>query len=201
MPFLSESTHWMAIVLSPSGIITSVSGFTEQLTGYSAHELAGRPVACILGGETADEIHGFLRDAREWGSWAGEMIHKDRNGIPFPARATLARLTGSDDDCAGFVLISTDGLTGDDGVPGSTVHQISAHLREITHELNNPLAVVMGFTQLILLDSRCEGKMRKDLERVYAEMGRIIQIVEQLHGYAISLKSAREELKHPQSAR
>ena len=109
MPFLSESAHLMAIVLSPAGIITSVSGSAEQFTGYSAHELTGLPVACILAEETAAEIHGILRNAREWGSWAGEMTHRDRSGNSLPARATVTLLAGRDNHCAGFMLLSIVG--------------------------------------------------------------------------------------------
>ena len=66
-------------------------------------------------------------------------------------------------------------------------------LRETAHELNNPLAVMMGFIQLILLDLRCEGKMRSDMERLYAEMKRIVQTVEKMHSYAISLQEEQPE--------
>lgn len=72
---------------------------------------------------------------------------------------------------------------------------MAAHLREIVHELNNPLAVIMGFTQLILLDLRCEGKMRADVERVYSEMQHVVPVVEKLHSYALSLQEAHPELE------
>jgi signal transduction histidine kinase len=65
---------------------------------------------------------------------------------------------------------------------------VGKELRALVHELNNPLAVMMGFTQLILLDDRPDGKMRADLDKVYSEMKRVARAVEKLHAYAVSLQ-------------
>ncbi len=66
--------------------------------------------------------------------------------------------------------------------------EIARQLRLIVHELNNPLAVMMGFTQLLLLDGRCEGSVRADLDRVYGEMKRVAATVERLDSFALSLQ-------------
>ena len=70
----------------------------------------------------------------------------------------------------------------------ASVSEVGKHLRALVHELNNPLAVMMGFTQLIMLDGRCEGRMRADLEKVYSEMKRAVAVVERLHACALSLE-------------
>lgn len=49
----------------------------------------------------------------------------------------------------------------------------------VTHELNNPLAGVMGFAQL-LLGNEVNPKVRKNLERIYNEAVRCQRIVENL---------------------
>jgi signal transduction histidine kinase len=66
--------------------------------------------------------------------------------------------------------------------------EVGKELRTLVHELNNPLAVMMGFTQLILLNNHCDGKVRADLDKVYSEMKRVARAVEKLHGYALSLQ-------------
>jgi signal transduction histidine kinase len=60
----------------------------------------------------------------------------------------------------------------------------------ISHEMNNPLAVSMGFLQLLMLNDQCTGKIRTDLEKVRSEMGRLVLAVERLHHYAHSLQEA-----------
>ncbi len=69
--------------------------------------------------------------------------------------------------------------------------EVGKELRSLVHELNNPLAVMMGFTQLILLNNRCDSKVRADLDKVYSEMKRVARAVEKLHTYALSLQEHR----------
>jgi hypothetical protein len=45
----------------------------------------------------------------------------------------------------------------------------------------------MGFTQLLILNANCQGNIRSDVEKLYSELKRVIQVVEGLHKYAISL--------------
>ncbi|NWG12161.1 MAG: hypothetical protein HXY20_01360 [Acidobacteria bacterium] len=71
---------------------------------------------------------------------------------------------------------------------GATMSEVGKHIRALVHELNNPLAVMMGFTQLVLLDGRCEGRMRADLEKAYSEMKRAAGVVEKLYACALSLE-------------
>ncbi len=66
--------------------------------------------------------------------------------------------------------------------------EVGKELRTLVHELNNPLAVMMGFTQLILLNNRCDSKVRADMDKVYSEMKRVARAVEKLHTYALSLQ-------------
>ncbi len=70
---------------------------------------------------------------------------------------------------------------------------IGKHLRALVHELNNPLAVMMGFTQLIMLDGHCDGRMRADLEKVYSEMKRAASVSEKLHACALLLERGSPE--------
>jgi hypothetical protein len=46
----------------------------------------------------------------------------------------------------------------------------------------------MGFTQLMLLDERWDGKARADLDRIYTEVKRVATGVERLHSLALSLQ-------------
>jgi signal transduction histidine kinase len=71
---------------------------------------------------------------------------------------------------------------------GTSPEEVGKRLRAVVHELNNPLAVMMGFTQLMMMDGQCEGKLRADLEKVCSELKRLAAVVEKLHAYALSLQ-------------
>lgn len=188
MRSFSCSTQWLAVTLSSDALITSLSSCAEQLTGYSAQELAGKPIIHILEDDSAFEVPQILKTATEWGSWEGNIVHRMRGGRRLDARCIVSSLAGKGKGSDGYILLSSlnRSLVLNDG-ENSVVTGIADSLRMYAHDLNNPLAVIMGFTQLLAVNENCQGQMRQDLDKLYTELKRVIQIVERLHGYAHSL--------------
>jgi signal transduction histidine kinase len=200
-PF-SCSTRWLAVTLSPNALITSLSSGAEQLTGFSAQELVGKPILHILDDHSAFEVPQMLRAATEWGFWEGNILHKMRGGKRHKARCIITSLAGKENGSVGYMLLSSlnESALFNDG-DSSAVTEIANTLRTYTHDLNNPLAIMMGFVQLLAVNGNCQGQMRQDLDKIYTELKRVVQIVEQLHRYAHSLlsknNSAEEtEIRH-----
>jgi signal transduction histidine kinase len=192
------SSRWLAACLSPEALIISLSPGAEQFTGYSAQELADLPVTQILADSSAFEVPFYLKTAKEWGSWEGEIVHRDRGGNFLRARGTLTMLASREGQHCGYLLISNFDASSMPGKDDNLVTtEIAAKLRIIAHDLNNPLAVIMGFTQLLILDENSPGKIRTDLEKLYSELQRVIQVVERLRGYAISLYGTIENQSSP----
>jgi signal transduction histidine kinase len=133
------------------------------------------------------EVMHMMDSAVRRGHWEGEISYLSRSGKCVGARGTLARLAGRDQIAGGYLLVSVVAPSGQsrEEIP---IRDVAANLRVISHELNNPLAVIMGFAQLILLNTRCEGQVRSDMEKLYSELKRVIQVVEELHGYAVALQ-------------
>jgi signal transduction histidine kinase len=188
MQSLTCSSEWLAATLSSEAYITSLSASAELFTGYSAQELAGRPIVQILADLSALEVPRILEAAKEWGSWQGEIVHRSRSGNHLEARGMVVLLSGHRNQAAEYLLLSNLSRTpvSAEG-ENSAVAEVAAKLRTVAHDLNNPLAVVMGFAQLLMLNQNCQGNMRGDIEKLYSELRRVIQIVERLHTYARSL--------------
>jgi nitrogen-specific signal transduction histidine kinase len=193
MRSFSCSTRWLAVTLSSNALIKSLSSGAEQLTGYSAQELAGKPIIHILEDNTAFEVPQILKTATEWGAWEGNIVHKMRGGRRLDAHGIVTSLAGKGNEADGFILLSSlnPSLVLNDS-ENSAVTGIADTLRMYAHDLNNPLAVIMGFTQLLMVNENCQGQMRQDLDKLYSELKRVIQTVEQLHGYAHSLYPKRD---------
>jgi nitrogen-specific signal transduction histidine kinase len=184
----ASSSRWLAATLSAEGLIRSLSFGAEQFTGYSPKELVSRPITHILSDPSAFEVSHILNTAKEWGYWAGEIIHRTRGGKLLKAHSTVSLLAGSDNCTVGYLLTSNLNPSLDLNNCGSLApDEVAANLRAFAHELNNPLAVMMGFTQLLVLNPNCQGNTRKDIEKIYSELKRVIQVVEKLHEYALSL--------------
>lgn len=190
---LADSDRLMAVTFSADGLISSLSSSAEQITGYSAHELVGHSITQIVGDKSVFEVPSMLNSAREWGAWDGEIVHRDRSGRCLNAWATITPLTGRRDIHTGFLLVSSFHESRGVGFEGEKpLQEVAARLRTVSHELNNPLAVMMGFAQLIMLSPHCGGRIRGDMEKLYVELKRVIQVVEKLHGYARSLEGERK---------
>ena len=205
MQALVCSPLWLAATLSPDALIVSLSASAEQFTGYSAQELVGRPITQILADPSAFKMPQILNAVKEWGNWEGGLIHLTRSGRSLEARGAMTALAGKGNLPAGFLFMSNlNKAPAINAGDNAAVADIAANLRAFVHDLNNPLAVIMGFTQLLELNSNCKGNVRADIEKLSEELENIAHIVERLHGYAISLddkpKAKQEQNIHAQSA-
>ncbi len=191
---LGESSRWLAVTFSYDGLILSLSPGAEQVIGYSACDLAGRPITQILADRSVFEVARMMEQAKERGSWEGKILHLNRSGISFEAAGSVSTLLGQDSPKSGFLMVSSLAKrTEVDSDEQVVVREVAGKLRTFAHELNNPLAVMMGFTQLILLNAQCNGKVRADMDKLFSELKRVIQVVERLHGYALSLQEPERQ--------
>lgn len=189
MQSVACGSKWLATTLSLEGVITSISPGTEQFTGYSSLELVGKSINQILDDSSAFELIRILDTANQWGHWEGSIVHRTRAGKSLEARSALSLLAGAGNFSAGYLLLSNLSRPSISVSPGdSAATEIAGRLRGFAHDLNNPLAVVMGFAQLLVINSNCKGAMRADVEKLYSELKRVIQVVERLHWYALSLQ-------------
>lgn len=66
---------------------------------------------------------------------------------------------------------------------------VAADLRAFAHEMNNPLAVALGFAQLLILEDGGTERTHSSLERIHSELKRVAATVERLHAYAANLQA------------
>jgi PAS domain S-box-containing protein len=185
---LAGDSRWFATTLSLEGVITSLSPGSEQFIGYSARELVGKLITHILSDSSISDVHQILATVDQGGHWEGEIVHRTREGKSLEARGTLSLLAGPEDNATGYLLFSSLHKPPVASPQADTaVAEVGERLRAFAHDLNNPLAIMMGFTQLLLVNSSCQGNLRSDVERLYSGLKRLIQVAENLHQYAISL--------------
>ncbi len=181
------AARWMAITFSGEGVITAGSPESEQITGYAARELVKRSVTEILGDASVFRLSDMMGHCTQCGSWSGDILHLHRSGVTVPAYGVLTPLVSAGGRPA-FLLISSFAGSGSEPMKGAHMREIGSRLREFAHQLNNPLAVVLGFAQLIMVSPQCAGSVRVDMEKLYSEMRRLVAIVQRLHEYAVSLQ-------------
>ena len=152
-------------------------------------ELISHPVTQLLADRSVFELPHILESVSALGVWEGDVVLTNRSGGELHTRGSISTLAGYARFRPGFLLVATSR-----GAPAlsledrTALQEAGARLRMLSHEMNNPLAVMMGFMQLILLNPQCAGKVRADMEKVFSEMDRVVRVVERLHQYALSLQ-------------
>ncbi|HYK87985.1 MAG TPA: histidine kinase dimerization/phospho-acceptor domain-containing protein [Acidobacteriota bacterium] len=184
----SDPAGFLALTFSMDGLIDSLSSSIEQATEYAAGDLIGRPITHLLADRSAFDVPHMIESARQTGSWHGEIVLRCRSGKCLTTLATLTQIAGKEEALRCYLLVSLPDIAAAQGGDAVLIRDVAVSLRKISHELNNPLAVMMGFAQLILLNTRCEGQIRTDMEKLYSELKRVIQVVDDLHSYAVALQ-------------
>ncbi len=187
------TASWMAITFSAEGLITAGSPETGSVTGYAPCELLCRPVTEVLGDATVFRLPEMMQGCTKCGTWSGDVLYLHRSGMTVPAHGVLTPLSNAGSRPE-FLLFSVFAGNGSGPASGERTCEIGSRLREFAHQLNNPLAVVLGFAQLIMASPECSGAIRVDTEKLYSEMRRMVEIVQRLHTYAVGLQeSSRPE--------
>ncbi len=180
----------LAVTFSAEGLILSLSSNAEKITGYSTQELIGWPITHIMADRSVFEMSQMLASVKASGHWEGGLIYRDRSGNSLDTSSKLTLLAGSEKTSQEYLLVSTPDRMESrrSRQDESELGDVGAKLRAFAHELNNPLAVMMGFSQLIMLDPSCGGKVRADMDKLYSELQRVAHVAEKLHSYAVTLQ-------------
>lgn len=189
MPHPAHADQFLAVTFSPDALISGVSPGVEHWSSYSATELIGHPITHLLADRSVFELPHIIECVSALGVWEGDFVLTNRSGVELHTRGGISTLAGCGQFRPGFLLVATSrgapALSPDDR---TALQEAGARLRMLSHEMNNPLAVMMGFIQLILLNPQCAGKVRADMEKLFSEMDRVVRVVERLHQYALSLQ-------------
>ena len=169
------------------GRLIYVNDAYAQMHGYTADELIGKHFSILYTEEQLQFMEKRRKKIVETGSAVDELWHKRKDGSTFPV---LASSTVVKDDKGNFLyiaathfdiserkamqeqLIVTDRL--------ASVGELAAG---IAHEINNPLTVVIGFSDLILKKNIPED-IKEDLTLINKEAKRCSRVSQNLLTFA-----------------
>ena len=187
----------VAVTFSGDARVTSLSAAMAKAHGFDRDAMIGESVARMLADRTAFQLPQILDTVRAEGRWEGEVNLRYGSDKPVPTHGTVLPLSGG----AGYLLLAKPIMTGREAdAYDSPVSEIGRHIRKLVHQMNNSLAIVMGSTQLLSMNSRPAEKMQSDVEKIYSELGRMALVVESLQEYARSLCENAEKVPVERSA-
>ncbi|PWT91232.1 MAG: hypothetical protein C5B55_08480 [Blastocatellia bacterium] len=157
-----------------SGTITSWNRFAEHLYGWPAAEAIGMNIVeltPINSRVQAEEIFAVLSKGQ---SWSGEMTLRRRDGSEFPAMITDSPITNDNGELIGIVGISVDitelkrsqeekaallRAEREARADAEAANRLKDEfLATLSHELRNPLNVVIGYSEILRRSNENENR-------------------------------------------
>jgi len=149
------------LITDRNGVIEWVNAGFTRLTGYELSEAVGQTPRLLRSGRqdaaTYQELWTTIRAGR---SWEGRLLNRRRDGTLYPEHQTITPVKGADGKISHFIAIKQD-ITQQERIQQElerqreALHQsdklaaLASLLAGVAHELNNPLAVVVGRASLL----------------------------------------------------
>jgi two-component system, NtrC family, sensor kinase len=193
-----NNTRSMILVLDTAGLI-SYSNQRCAETGYSEQDLLGQPIAGLaplarrssflealdrtLAGETVELEIPLCRGQRTVGQFSISLSPmRDEQGAINSIVVVMADITEAVDLQA--KLMHTEKMAA-----------LGQLVSGVAHEVNNPLAAILGFTDLLIENPRVPEEAKQDLQIILQEAQRTRTIVQNLLSFARQMPERHEPVQ------
>lgn len=184
---LVESAADAIFTLDEEGHFTSVNRALEVATGRTRESLIGSHFTSLVAGEDVGTLWPAFAATLNGENYRGEFRYRDRDGeyrfgsiITAPIQEE-GRVTGG----LGVVRdVTEEKRLIEQLVQQEKLAGIGQLVSGVAHELNNPLASVLAFSQLLLAGSLVDDDQRNAAETIQQEAKRAARIVSNLLTFA-----------------
>ncbi len=188
---LLESSVDAIIIIDNSNRIKVWNKGAEAVFGYTSEEMVGQTFHCLIPPEynADEELARISREVSEKGSVRHQVvprITKDGRRITVDISRTLVRERNG--DIAGSIAIIkdiTDKTEMDQRIYNTEkLASIGVLAAGVAHEINNPLAIILGFTDLLLEKTPEGSDTYEDLKAIEFNANHAKKVVQDMLGFA-----------------
>ena len=194
-----NNTHSMILVLDVAGHIAYANRRCFQV-GYGEENLVGRPFSSLVASASRSS---FLRALEK--ALAGAAVDNleisvvRRDGVAGQFSLSLSPMKEDQGEITSVVVVMTD-VTDAASLQAKLVHTekmaaLGQLVSGVAHEVNNPLAAIVGFTDLLLENPEVPDDAKRELAVILQEAQRTRVIVQNLLRFARQMPAQREPVQ------
>ena len=175
-------------ITGPSGDIQYINSAFETLTGYSKKEMLGQDLHRLYPEESISDLNASIRfSIADTGNWQGRLTYRRKDGSEYTAEATISTVRDNAGEIINHVQIHrdiTDELSMERRLSQTQkMEAIGTLAGGITHDFNNILSAIFGFTDLAMMD--CEDEqVSGSLDQIRGAATRAQKLVAQILAFS-----------------
>ncbi len=179
-------------------IIFVNTGF-EKISGYSRKEVLGKKPKILSSGRHEvsfyRDMHKTIYSGR---TWKGDIINRRKDGRQYVVEATISPVFDQQDNISHFVSVRRD-VTGERKFEKvrermQRLEAIGTLAGGISHDFNNILTPIMGYTELCKRSVQPDCQLQEDLDQILLAANRAKKLVRQILSFSREAKDEKVPL-------
>ncbi len=179
----------MIVVTDNQGDIVYVNPAFERVSGYSLGEVLGQNPRFLKSGRQDTAFYKKLWDTITSGKfWQGQMTNRCKDGSLFTEMSTISPVVDSSGNISNYVSVKRD-IT-QEQLLEKQMHQaqkmesIGRLAGGVAHDFNNMLAIILGYSELVLAQLDPDDKLYKEILEINKAGQRSADLTTQLLAFS-----------------
>lgn len=178
---LVETASTAIIALDENGKIILYNPSAEKIFLYSKTEVMDKTFISLI-----DEISSEITDLDNLIGTTKELSGINKEGDKFPVEITFSKcmIEGRVIYTAIILDITERKNLQNQLIQSAKLAAIGELISGVTHEVNNPLAVVMGYSEMLLYEKNIDEETKKAVKVIFSESERARKVIQNMLSFA-----------------